>query len=159
MDIGSEVHSLLELYILGKGFSLEDQSDEVIKAYEAFRLWEKTVNLQVSKPEQIVWSKKHRFAGTLDVVGYLNGKLFVIDFKTSKGFYDEYLLQIAAYKEAYQEMTGEKVEGVGILRLDKFTGVPEWKEYNLAETNKAWAMFQCLCQYWHIKKEKTNERD
>ena len=54
-------------------------------------------------------------------------KLWVIDWKSSKAFYPEMSMQLAAYLNAAMEMQilpdGDK--GVGVLRLDKETGMPE----------------------------------
>jgi hypothetical protein len=58
-------------------------------------------------------------------------------------------LQIAAYRAGYEERTGEKIEGMGIVRLDKPTGAFEWKEYGDAAYQRAWDEFFCLCESWH----------
>jgi len=56
--------------------------------------------------------------------------LTLIDWKSSKGIYDEYRIQVAAYAEAYNLKALAEgrplVERVGVLRLDKETGAPEY---------------------------------
>lgn len=57
--------------------------------------------------ELIVWDNKHKYAGTLDFLGVLNKKHkggmmttvipAIIDWKTSKGIYKEFELQVASY--------------------------------------------------------------
>ena len=69
-----------------------------------------------------MWGDK--WAGTLDFVGDYKNRLYVIDWKTSKAFYPEMPYQVAAYRSAVQK----KVEGCGILRLDKEFGMPYFKD-------------------------------
>ena len=54
----------------------------------------------------------------------------LIDFKTSKGVYDEMKYQLCAYRQAYNEMLQEgqeTIENMAILHLDKLTGEPTFK--------------------------------
>ena len=151
MDIGSQVHYLIEQYLLGNPY--DDLINEKTQLpFEAFLQWQKARKFKLVKAEHPVWSKK-RYAGTLDCVAYLNNKLYVIDFKTSNAIYPEYLLQVASYWKAYEEMSGQKVKGLGILRLDKGTGMPEWVEFSKKEANRAFKMFMCLVRFWWLKKE------
>lgn len=151
MDIGSQVHYLIEQYLLGNPY--EDLINEKTKLpFEAFLQWQKVRNFELVKAEHAVWSKKG-YAGTLDCVAYLDGKLYVIDFKTSSAIYPEYLLQVASYWKAYEENSGQKIKGIGILRLDKATGMPEWVEFSKKDANRAFKMFMCLVKFWWLKKE------
>lgn len=150
MDIGSQVHHLIEQYLLGNPYEhLINEKTE--RPFEAFLEWQKEREFRLVKAEHSVWSKK-KYAGTLDCVAYLNDKLYIIDFKTSNAIYPEYLLQLASYWKAYEEMSGQKVKRLGILRLDKETGMPEWVEFNKKEANKAFRMFMYLVKFWWIKK-------
>jgi len=53
--------------------------------------------------ERQVWSRSHRYAGTVDALAEIDGKFGVLDIKTSPGFYPEYNLQTAAYVTALKE--------------------------------------------------------
>ena len=55
------------------------------------------------KIEERVVSKKHHFAGTMDVLAEVNGKLGVLDIKTSIAIYRDYSMQTSAYIEALRE--------------------------------------------------------
>lgn len=55
------------------------------------------------KIEERVISKKHHFAGTMDVLAEINGKLGVLDIKTSIAIYRDYSMQTSAYIEALRE--------------------------------------------------------
>lgn len=159
MDIGSEVHNLLEVYLKEQPYqSLLNERTQ--KPFDAFLLWEREHNFKCIKSEHIVWSELNGYAGTLDAVGFVDGKKCVLDFKSSSAIWDTHLWQISAYKEAYEYISGESVEGLGILRLDKKTGMPEWKSYTLAEGKDAFEKFMCLCRLWHLldKDKKKKER-
>lgn len=53
--------------------------------------------------EQKVVSLRHKYCGTYDFIAEIDGKLILGDIKTSKGIWDEYWFQLAAYKYALQE--------------------------------------------------------
>ena len=60
----------------------------------------------------------------------VDGKLCVIDFKTSKKIYKSYYLQVAAYAAAIQMMQGGDLPMGIILRLDKETGEFQEKRFD-----------------------------
>lgn len=72
--------------------------------------------------EHQLYLLEFEYAGTLDVVGDVDGELSVIDWKTSKAIYDEMSLQGAAYAQAWAEMYDARVPDRWVIRLDKETG-------------------------------------
>lgn len=150
LDVGSQTHDLIKNYIRsGKDkTSIKNYSDEVQNAFLAFLEWEKKNDVTWVESEQPIVHIEICYAGTLDALAYLNGKLTVIDFKTSKKIYPEYKMQVAAYVYARNYISGEtvkcvnregeqydifyqgygKIEHGGILRIDKETGIPEYKD-------------------------------
>ena len=154
LDFGSALHALIEDYL--KNNPIDNWfviCPELKPAFMEFHKWQKEYEFELIKSEHTVWSEQYRFAGTLDCVAKLKNKLYVVDFKSSKAIYDDYLKQIAAYKTAYEERTGEIIEGVGILRLPKIKDDTfEWKEYTLQQSDDAFDEFMCLVSYWWTKK-------
>ena len=121
LDVGSQVHAAIEDYFLtGNVQELEGQA---MSAFNAFLEFKDKHNM-IPDPdgiEQKVYSDY--FAGTLDFKGLFDGKVYTIDFKSSKAIYmDSMGPQIAAYHSL------TNAEGCGILRLDKDTGLPEFKD-------------------------------
>ena len=159
MDLGSEIHNLLEVHLKGqKVEGLLEANPLLNKPFEEFLAWKGTRKFELVESEHIVWSHL-KYAGTLDCVAKLDGKLYLADFKSSKAIYDDYLMQVAAYMKAYEERINDghvidrKVEGVGILRLPKTEkDTFEWKEYTLTEVEDAFESFMCLVSYWWSKK-------
>lgn len=128
-DIGSEVHGIIDRYIKSGLDTIGELRPEVENAFLAFLDWEKTSGVEWVENECRVYNSKVHIAGTFDAIGIIKGKRTLIDFKSSKGFYSAYELQLAGYMSGLMEYDNILPETAGILRLDKVTGIPEWKEY------------------------------
>jgi hypothetical protein len=48
--------------------------------------------------EVTMWSEPGSYAGTCDLLGYMNDELWLLDWKTSKAVYPDMALQLAAYR-------------------------------------------------------------
>ena len=111
----------------------KEQKQKVLAGFVAFLEWKDAVKLEPIALEETVYG--NCWAGTLDLRCLLNGKSYVIDFKTSKAIYaSDYGPQIAAYRSTFNNYASldisDDVLGCGILRLDKETGLPEWKDFS-----------------------------
>lgn len=62
------------------------------------------------------------YGGTCDLICRYKGKLMIFDFKTSGDFYFSMFVQMAAYVRLYENETGEEIEDIAVLRLDKKNG-------------------------------------
>ena len=91
-------------------------ANQAVQAYDA---WRTTVAMEVVASELTVWSPSDKYAGTIDqVCRNSNGHWSVIDFKTG-GAYPEAALQVAAYANALEELTGIPVDDAWILRIPR----------------------------------------
>lgn len=128
MDIGNITHHWVEEYLL-KGeealFNLP-ANPEAAKSSVAASTWLRQQSFRPTKIEMKLYSRKHRFAGTMDAGGsgvvWVNNRKAIVDWKTSKAIYDEHRLQLAAYNVAYEEMTGEEIDERWLVRLGKDDG-------------------------------------
>lgn len=116
-DSGSLAHDWISNYIIGNR-QPKPEDKEAVAAIRAFLLWEKERKPTWVLSEKIVVSLKNKFAGTVDSLCYLDDKLVLLDFKTSKQVSDSFLLQLAGYEIALEEM-GIQLQGRVILRLPK----------------------------------------
>lgn len=69
-----------------------------------------------------VVSRLYKYAGTLDAIGTTNAyknELIIIDYKSSSAIYSDFLLQLAAYAQAYYEETGTKIKRGLIVHVSK----------------------------------------
>ena len=122
---GTKVHKAIELYIHGQDYSEILDNEESQTGFKAFLSWEEKNHVIWLETECAVYSINHGYAGRFDAIAMVNGHRYLIDFKTSKGIYDEMKYQLCAYRQAYNEMLEEgqeKLENIAILHLDKLTG-------------------------------------
>lgn len=176
-DIGTAVHGAVEYYLKGaepqkalemalknvavnEGADLTDEFiDKAGAGFDAFLSWAEDHNLEPVALEVRMDNHEFRYAGRVDFVGRVDGILTLIDFKTSKGFYDEYAMQTAAYRDCIpegNEFDPRDVLSHGVLRLDKDTGKPHYKDYSgLYEHDLA--MFQALAQFYHLSLQRRKE--
>jgi hypothetical protein len=96
-------------------------NEQTQKAIQAASVWI-AEHFKPLTMEHRLYSREHDYAGTLDVVGEVDGQLAVVDWKTSRAVYDEMRLQAAAYAQAWAEMYDVRVPDRWVIRLDKETG-------------------------------------
>ena len=99
-DEGTLIHETVEAILAGKTTAIPHS---IMPAISAFLEFKKKNEIIPMKIEERVVSKNHWYAGTVDVIGKLNGQLGVLDIKTSYSIYRDYGLQTAAYAEAIKE--------------------------------------------------------
>jgi len=132
IEIGNETHRWIEeavnTFLEDEGKFGDDnlpampKDPEPLNSVNAFLEWVGDHEIKFEKSEQRVYNRYDRYAGTVDCIGTVNGVRSVIDWKTSKGIYPEYHLQVAAYAQAWEDMSGDQVDQTLVLRLDKATG-------------------------------------
>lgn len=122
---GTLVHETIGKVVRGEKSEIPEAIRPAIAAFQNLRR-EKGVLFYPEFMEKLVWSDRHRYAGTIDALGVVGGKFGVIDIKTSTGFYPEYNLQTAAYASALQEIGTQRSLGIPrdietrwILRVDQ----------------------------------------
>jgi len=154
-NIGTWAHRAVDSYLKEDTTNFIDAfkkgGERIEKPFMAFVEWKSNTGFRYLDSELEVWNEK-RFAGSVDLIGTINDRLYLIDLKTSKRIYPDYLMQVSAYKYAFEERCGKKIEGLAILRLDKTTGCSEWKEYSETEYQHGLRMFLLLCDFWHLRK-------
>ena len=129
-SVGSTMHSFYEA--IGNGARPDvDGLPEEIRGYgQAFMGWMASFNPTFIKTEHTVWSKNHKYAGTADaIVKDQSGATWLIDFKTSKGIYDEHGIQLSAYKHAIEEKDNITIHKQAVVQL-KPDGTFVMQEFN-----------------------------
>ena len=114
---GSTLHKLIEVTLKKEELSKSNYDPTLIESIELFEKWQGKHKIKPDALEQHLWSDKYQYAGTADYIGMFDGKLYILDWKTSRGIYPEYWLQLSAYLVAFEEQTGIKLEGAGILQI------------------------------------------
>jgi hypothetical protein len=135
--LGTQIHEAIEAYVLGKPvpewplplrprmLAFERFLSEYEPTFVPVPVTGQKVELGngVLLAEAPVFSRKERYAGTLDGVVEIGGRTVVMDVKTSaNGIYPEIGLQLAAY------------------RFAEFVGLPDGSEQPMPETHGAVAL-------------------
>jgi CRISPR/Cas system-associated exonuclease Cas4 (RecB family) len=118
-SVGSVVHGLVEDYLKNK--EIPNQVDKrVVNCWNLFLSWWEQQEYEPLYIEKKLYSEKYHYAGTLDlVVKDKKQKLVLIDIKTSNQISFDYLLQLNAYKVAFEEETKQKISKALVVRLPK----------------------------------------
>jgi hypothetical protein len=138
-EIGSVVHDIVEGEIHGREAPPVPpaMADEVASALSAWHRWRESHQLQIIATEVPYVSEVYRFGGTLDAVAREpDGRLVLLDWKTSNGVYTDYLLQLAAYKLLWDEWNPSDpiTGGFHLVRFSKSHGDMEHRYWpDLAE--------------------------
>ena len=160
-EIGTDLHGMIEAYcrrLLG-----ETVADPVVKndrayfAYSGFEEWAKSVDLKPVSTEAMVYSKTHGYAGTFDLLAYVNGKLTIIDWKTGRAIYQEHRLQSVAYRMALAEMSGVMTEGLLVL-LPKSGDQGIEAHQVMDDVTEAFNVFKSLIPVYHWIKANEKAR-
>lgn len=125
-NTGTITHESIEKFLKYK----EEPVDRII-AFESFRLWYNDVwmknNIQILGQEERLSCEL--FTGTYDLLLSINGKIYLMDFKTSNHVHYKYCMQLAAYRYMLRKNKGIELSGCIILQLDKRK--PKYTEYFL----------------------------
>lgn len=114
---GTNVHTLCERYL-----NNEKLGDIMPDAKEMFLSIKPLLNRidNIHYQEQALWSKQLKVAGRVDCIAEFDGKLSVIDFKTSRKPKTrdkilDYFWQTTAYALMYEELVGEPIDQLVII--------------------------------------------
>lgn len=123
-DIGTITHERIEQLLHDSPYMDNEQIP-----VQSFWLWYSI--LKENNDVETIYTEKpmicELYGGTLDAVLKINGKYYLIDFKTSKHVTYKYFLQLAAYRKMLRDSECLNLDGVIILQLNKV--VPSFNEY------------------------------
>lgn len=114
---GTLIHETVEAIFMSKPIKIHDSIKPSISALFDF-LEERRIKVLPEFVEKRLRNDKHRYAGTLDAVAEIDGKIGVMDIKTSQEIFRDYNLQTAAYIEAIKKDL-PNIQTRWILRIDQ----------------------------------------
>ena len=134
---GTAVHHMCEDYLNNFPTEWPDKWSEHEKKFLPFCLFKQLENKVLQKIDNIrsqecaLFSNKYRVAGRVDCIAEYDGKLSIIDFKTSTKerndeWNDNYYIQASAYAEMFEEQTGTPIEQIVILVVTEDGAVQEF---------------------------------
>lgn len=141
---GQIVHELCEEYIL-LGEIDETALDPEISPYMAsFVEWARTYRPKVIYTEKRLFSKDMGYCGCLDMLCEIDGKVTLIDYKTTATIDKKSLsVQLAGYEELVYHILGIKVEQFMVLQIKKNGYVfkeikPNYEWFNILKLHNAY---------------------
>jgi hypothetical protein len=96
-DLGDAVHDIADNWAKGIPSESTKQTNPYIAQFLKFLMDRRPKFLET---EVTVWSRSADYAGTADAIAEINGKTWIMDWKTGRGVYPEYGLQLAALRNA-----------------------------------------------------------
>jgi len=121
-DIGTLAHYLIMCHLAKEEADISEYSPaDVEKAQtciEKYMEWERGHDVVPLMLEEPLISENYQYGGTIDFYGLIDAVPCLMDFKTSKGIYDEAIHQVSAYHQLLQE-NGHIIEQARILRIGK----------------------------------------
>ncbi len=157
--VGTGEHDNVENWLNDKPF-IENPNLGVFR-----RIWYNEGVELIATEIPVVWHNKNvGFGGKLDILAYRDGEFIIYDNKTSRSIHEGYALQVAAYKNAVEQMApGIKIKKCKIIHLADTRKMNDWqyKQYqklgNLIEIkhlDKAWSNFKRLLELYENRNQK-----
>jgi len=159
-DAGTCAHDMIECDVRGIEFDPSpyeyEALDTALPCYHAFQEWRAQSNLQLIQSEVSLVSEKYGYGGTFDALS-INGKRSVGDWKTAKGVYPDNLIQLAAYRQLWEENYPDyPIEGgLYILRISKQAeaGDPvHFAHHWWSDLDIAWQAFEHMLELHRLQK-------
>lgn len=125
------------------------------RAFEAYLAWQRDTRIEVLAQEMQLVSETYRYGGTPDAIGHTPaGVLVLLDWKTSNRVYQDYLIQLAAYRQLWHENNPrDKLEGFHLLRFGKEHGDFHHHSYPPSVIDRAWEAFVRMRELYEIDRE------
>lgn len=120
-ELGTMAHEIIERFLRdGLMPDLDGAPVEVQNSVTLFFDWWKTEGLSVAETELIVYDVRRGYAGTLDFLAVdREGKIALLDWKTSNDFYWDMELQVAAYLNALSQSGRGIPAWAAVVRIGK----------------------------------------
>lgn len=137
-DIGTLGHEWIEKYYRGEKPAVP-VNNQLRNITEAFMQFAEGHTIEPIHSEKLLYSVQNRFAGRVDMICLFDGKLAILDWKTSSGIYPEYFLQMGGYDIAFSEeqlFDTESVEDFKPVELHIIVQCSKKGELNVAVTEE-----------------------
>lgn len=141
-DIGIRLHSLIQEVTRGATPTFDAAYTPHLRSVTD---WVKEKGVKSVAQEFVVVSEKYGFAGRVDDLLEVNGKLRLVDYKTGNKYKDSWGIQVAAYLLAFSEMSGISVDDLemSVVQVARDSGqLKEFKFQHLDWMVDSWLL--CL---------------
>lgn len=158
-DIGTLAHAMVEASIKGEdpksvfnGEPPEDQA-KAANAFNEYLEWAAQTDVKIIDQEMALVSEEYRFGGTPDAIGLIGNSLCLLDWKTSNAVYPDHMIQLAAYRQLWNENHPEQpLTGASyLLRFSK--NYPDFEARKFGDLSEAWEIFKLYRKAYDLDKE------
>lgn len=109
------------------------------------------------KAECLIWSNVYNYAGCIDYIAVKDGKVYILDWKTTGHLHSKYLLQLSAYWMALEERAKEynlpgPIEHVYLVRFDKAHPYYEYIDFGREQMLQYFEVFKSLINIYNFSK-------
>lgn len=155
--IGTLAHDMVLSHLRGEEPDTSSYSPDQVECakwcFASYIAWEKENKLEPVMLETPLVSEIYRFGGRSDFLGYVNGKLTLLDFKTGKGVWPEHFIQLSAYSALINECRPE----LGKIEQYKVLNIPRAESESFDQKTKTalmaeWGIFQAALKIYTLKK-------
>lgn len=166
-DLGTRLHHFIECEFTNQPYPGVVKED-MMPGIESFFRFKNQHDIEVQDAERVLFSRKYRIAGTLDLRAKIDGKPYLIDLKTGS-VQGKAFVQLMAYNIMAQEMgileeehdllvlggasSKEKIADGGDFQLHTLESFFR----NSITKEDLFVWFQCLRQIWYMKNTKSTK--
>tara|TARA_R100001463_G_scaffold135809_1_gene199731 strand:+ start:3490 stop:4362 length:873 start_codon:yes stop_codon:yes gene_type:complete len=157
---GSLYHNAIDE--LNKTGFLDSKYDEIKPFVKHYIQWTRDHSVSFVDTEFVCVNNKLGYAGQVDGLAVVDGKLTLLDYKTqdvkedAKGnlkpnYYDSWVWQLAAYKNADWENKPPRIQQVmSVVLCSQSPCYPIMKVWTSQELSNAWKIFKASCAIWQL---------
>lgn len=158
-DIGTMAHAMVEAHVKGDdpesifNGEADEAKDKARNAFKEYLEWAAQTDVRITDQEMHLVSEEYRFGGTPDAIGIIGNSLCLLDWKTSNAVYPDHAIQLAAYRQLWNEnhpdnpLTGASY----LLRFSK--NYPDFEARKFGDLSEAWEIFKLYRQAYDLDKE------
>jgi hypothetical protein len=121
--IGTLAHYIIECHCKDTKPDLSDYTPNQISLAEnsaiKWIMWQDSVKFIPESNELVLVSERHRFGGTLDIIGTINGRRTLVDIKTSKDIFGGHKTQVAGGYKILADENELEIDDVIITRVGR----------------------------------------
>lgn len=124
------------------------------KGFKNYLTWAENTKIQVVHQEVEFVSRQFRYGGCIDAIGRdSQGRLCMIDWKTSNAIYPDYLCQVVAYQRGWDEVnsTTPITGGFHLCRFSKDHA--DFSHHYWENLDEAWELFKLYRLAYDIDKQ------
>jgi hypothetical protein len=162
LDIGSAVHKMAELDLLGASdreieaalFSYLSAPNHLLMAntaFRAFREWRQQCRVRPLAQEVSIVSERYQYGGTPDLIAIINNGIGIVDFKTGKGAYPDMRVALAGHANLWNEANPrQSIDTYHLIVLPKDGGA--FQHHAFDSLANEWELFKLYREAYRLDK-------